>query len=1539
MQRDAPWSLKGKVALILRSSSGAGLRLARDLHRRGANVVLTGHTRQEVEAAAALVRRDSKPGMRVEAMVVDLASLRSVRSFADHFKRTHPKLHIFVPCADDRPAEGHEFRAMVEGRSNRVLGVDPVLVANHLAPFLLVQLFTPILAACAPARIVLVCGRAHWHGSAEELQELKKPPGAADRLDLVPAPLNAVAIGSTIGAGLLGLNSLVNLSARAALQSLANAQLACMLYAYELQRRLAKGSQAQQQMRVFAAVDGNAALAALLVRAPGRQVFVDRPPPICGVAEDLPVVASSPESLNVRLAREVFSSTQLLCAPKPKVKKAQVEDEPLPPLLKAPSRPYAQPRSRPRVKEGPAKPPRLQSTPQGERPMDSNAPATPARSVAGSEAPTPPRSVAGSDSRSESPEAEPTGSSVSAAIELASRSQGLAPALSSLAELKEDQAEAAPPTPASSAQDGKTAEHGQEPHAASAAAAAAPSEALPTAGVVAPLAGLASGAPSTANVGGLRLPSGRPLGRPSARPSTRPSPRPPAFLSAKPSARTAERERVETASREQAEAADRERVEAAERERAEASARERTEAADHARRAEEVRKAREKAAAEAEEKRRLAEERRAHTRQVEGALRAAAWPGLFSSIDVPALEAALEPAREAEADGKLVRECEERLRIARNREASKRSQQEAEEHARLEAQKEAEREERLAEAAILGEEQRRRQEEEERKRQEAEEAATAAAEAQRMAEEQARREAEWAAWQEAEARREEEERLEEERRLAEEARREAEERARRAEEERLKVEEARLKKEAEERRKREAHQKIERARLEASARLAKKLEEDRARKREQEETRRRQAEERLRRDEEQVLLARRRAEERAKVELERARAKREEERAREEHFRMLSMQERKQEQEARERAEEAKVLAALERKAARLKVIQEREAKRREEEARLLAEAAERDRQLAEEEARREAEERAWQEEMARREAEAAALATAELKRAQERAAQLLQARARGMAKEVAEAEAREKREAEKAIAKMIEFRKAMRKAHQEREEAREKLEAQRAERVAREEAQRAAEAATAAAAAKAQADRSRSWGGESGRGGGLFSGLFSSFGRKLSHSKEQPRANLPQPEQQIGSEPSSPEDVATGMPEGEGAAADMVGDEIEVDEIEVDDGEADDGEAEMEALATPEKEKPTYLGGQYSKWVVLQRELLKAKHERLWEQRREKEEREQRQRSAAKMINDARRCYSESVRHSGTSFGRQQQRTGIAILRDILEIDPQHAMGKVLLGQIQASLENDTRRAQILAINRLMAKRETAKYEAFVEARCKALHGKRVTIPVEYDLERGEAGPTVSQEAPLGPIREGIIGQAAGGGRVWVHLPAESLEFRVWASDATKWVITGQDLGTADTTSDRERDHVRNESRGLGFFSRRSKATKAAAEEREEKTSLFSFLKTAIAMALPIVLPNAEAEKPEPEKNEPPLKSVEEVVRELADAGYKIHRDYKGYGMLPEAKGVSTMPTATPASPATPSKSSFFSRRSKPPLLNRGEWDSTHGGHVIPVC
>jgi len=144
----------GRTIIVTGGNSGIGYEAAAALAGKGAYVVLACRDRQRATEAVEGIHRAHRHA-RVDAMTLDLASLDSIRHFAEAFRKRHEALHVLVNNAG---VMALPYRTTADG-------FEMQFGTNHLGHFALTGLLLDRVLATAGARIVTVSSMAHRFGS------------------------------------------------------------------------------------------------------------------------------------------------------------------------------------------------------------------------------------------------------------------------------------------------------------------------------------------------------------------------------------------------------------------------------------------------------------------------------------------------------------------------------------------------------------------------------------------------------------------------------------------------------------------------------------------------------------------------------------------------------------------------------------------------------------------------------------------------------------------------------------------------------------------------------------------------------------------------------------------------------------------------------------------------------------------------------------------------------------------------------------------------------------------------------------------------------------------------------------------------------------------------------------------------------------------------------------------------------------------------------------------------------------------------------
>ena len=145
---------KGRVAIVTGSSSGIGYEAARVLANKNAEVIVA--VRNQVKGDTALRKiKAQNQNANVKVMLLDLASLKSIKKFTDEFKQKYSKLDLLINNAG----------VMIPPYSKTEDGFELQFGTNHLGHFALTAQLIDLLTKTPNSRIVNVSSGAHKYGN------------------------------------------------------------------------------------------------------------------------------------------------------------------------------------------------------------------------------------------------------------------------------------------------------------------------------------------------------------------------------------------------------------------------------------------------------------------------------------------------------------------------------------------------------------------------------------------------------------------------------------------------------------------------------------------------------------------------------------------------------------------------------------------------------------------------------------------------------------------------------------------------------------------------------------------------------------------------------------------------------------------------------------------------------------------------------------------------------------------------------------------------------------------------------------------------------------------------------------------------------------------------------------------------------------------------------------------------------------------------------------------------------------------------------
>lgn len=149
-------SIENKTIIITGANSGIGKETAKALASQGARIIMACRDVDRAKAAYDEIIEASKSD-KVEILALDLASMRSIRTFAVEFQSKYPQLDILINNAGLFPLT----KEMTEDGFEQQFGV------NHLGHFLLTDLLLPQLEKAGNARVINVASMIHNVGKID----------------------------------------------------------------------------------------------------------------------------------------------------------------------------------------------------------------------------------------------------------------------------------------------------------------------------------------------------------------------------------------------------------------------------------------------------------------------------------------------------------------------------------------------------------------------------------------------------------------------------------------------------------------------------------------------------------------------------------------------------------------------------------------------------------------------------------------------------------------------------------------------------------------------------------------------------------------------------------------------------------------------------------------------------------------------------------------------------------------------------------------------------------------------------------------------------------------------------------------------------------------------------------------------------------------------------------------------------------------------------------------------------------------------------
>ena len=156
--------LTGKTCIVTGANTGIGKAVALELARRKARVILACRDVQKGNTAAVEIRKELKHSADVNVYELDLASINSVKHFADQINKNEHSIDVLVNnaglfgCPFTQSQDGNEMHFAV----------------NHLGHFLLTNLLIDKMKGKEDARIIVVTSSLYKRATLDLINFNKK---------------------------------------------------------------------------------------------------------------------------------------------------------------------------------------------------------------------------------------------------------------------------------------------------------------------------------------------------------------------------------------------------------------------------------------------------------------------------------------------------------------------------------------------------------------------------------------------------------------------------------------------------------------------------------------------------------------------------------------------------------------------------------------------------------------------------------------------------------------------------------------------------------------------------------------------------------------------------------------------------------------------------------------------------------------------------------------------------------------------------------------------------------------------------------------------------------------------------------------------------------------------------------------------------------------------------------------------------------------------------------------------------------------------
>jgi NAD(P)-dependent dehydrogenase (short-subunit alcohol dehydrogenase family) len=155
----------GKTILVTGANTGLGYQTALELAKKNALVIIAGRNAEKINQAIVNIKAEV-PTAKLEAGIVDLSDLESVKKFAESINKKHNQLDVLINNAG----------VMFPPPSKTKDGYELQFGVNFMAHFALTAYLFKLIQSTKNSRVVTLSSIAHKNGTIDfENLKLEKP--------------------------------------------------------------------------------------------------------------------------------------------------------------------------------------------------------------------------------------------------------------------------------------------------------------------------------------------------------------------------------------------------------------------------------------------------------------------------------------------------------------------------------------------------------------------------------------------------------------------------------------------------------------------------------------------------------------------------------------------------------------------------------------------------------------------------------------------------------------------------------------------------------------------------------------------------------------------------------------------------------------------------------------------------------------------------------------------------------------------------------------------------------------------------------------------------------------------------------------------------------------------------------------------------------------------------------------------------------------------------------------------------------------------